>query len=294
MLANVKNVVEDSFDNLSRAIELPFYSFSTISRCQALIEKRLTHEIPAFASVLPGAIARHTMVSSLTGSRIDMLLLFNHQYRSTFLPGALLETIRRLLIDEYAQTVFERPSMSLIVPIEDITFRLQPGFITEHNHYLIPAPGWDDWVEYDVIGYKHQFARANANHAGKLVAIVRIIKMWNKLNGSMFDGYYLELIIKDALEGYTIEDTATALNRIFRLMVTLMVYKKDDPANPGLQVEGLRDVEQLVEAMLHIHNTYKQTQQALTLQSDGSIKQAHTIWEALFPGYFPAFAIESQ
>ncbi|RKZ65436.1 MAG: hypothetical protein DRQ44_08075, partial [Gammaproteobacteria bacterium] len=188
---------------------------------------------------------------------------------------------------KYPGTTIEEKTGSVYVPIENFKFRVQPGFITEQNHYLAPAPSWNDWVVYDTSGYKDQFFRANLKHGGKLLNVVRMLKTWNRSSGNVFDGYFLELLVKDVLDHYEIITYQAAINYIFKAILSDVALKKHDPANQSLQVVGLHNLENIVNAMIHVKSSYFVTKEAIQFEADGNMRSALASWKQLFPHHFP-------
>ncbi len=283
MLDSSQNIVKTGFERLAKNIELSLVEYTTVSRCQASIETYLGKYITTFTTVLPGAFARNTVVSPLKGSEIDLLVLFNQKHSSIFLPNDLLGKLHVTLLAKYPGTTFDEMTESVYVPVENFRFRVQPGFITDQNHYLVPAPGWNEWIEYDALGYKDQFSRANFAHGGKLLHVVRMLKTWNRLSGNAFDGYFLELLVKDVLKSYEIITYQAAINYIFKAIIADVALKKHDPANQSLQVVGLHNLENIVNAMIHVKSSYLVTKEAIQFEEEDNMKSALSSWEQLFP-----------
>lgn len=273
---------------LAKSIEPSLLEYTSVSRCQASIQDYLGQFITTFTTELPGAFARKTTISPLKESVVDMLVLFNREHSERFLPSDLLSKLHVTLRAEYPGTSCDEGNESVYVPIENFTFRVQPGFITEQHQYLVPAPGWDEWVLYDSIGYKNLFSKMNAEHGGRLLNIVRMMKTWNRLSGKAFDGYFLELLVIDVLVGHKIETYQSAINHIFRAILADVALRKHDPANESLQVEGLRDLEEVVNAMILVKNSYLVSKRAIELEDEGDLRAALTNWAQLFPGLIPA------
>jgi hypothetical protein len=283
-----ENIVKAGFEVLAKSIEPSLFEYTSVSRCQASIQDYLGQFISTFTTELPGAFARNTMVSPLKESIVDMLVLFNQEHSERFLPGELLSKLHVTLRAEYPGTSFDEETESVYVPIENFTFRVQPGFITEQHHYLVPAPGWDEWVIYDSIGYKNQFSKMNAEHGGKLLNLVRMMKTWNRLSGKTFDGYFLELLVNDVLAGHKVETYQSAINHIFRAILADVALKQHDPANESLQVEGLHDLEEVVNAMVLVKSSYLVSKRAIELEAEGDLSAALKNWAQLFPTILPA------
>jgi hypothetical protein len=287
MLDSSQNLVKTGFDRLAKNIELSLVDYTSVSRGQASIETYLGNYITTFTTVLPGAFARNTMVSPLKDSEVDLLVLFNQKHSSTFLPGDLLNKLYVTLSAKFPGTTFDENTESVYVPVENFSFRVQPGFITDQNHYLVPASSWNDWVEYDALGYKDQFSRANLKHGGKLLNVVRMLKTWNHLSGKAFDGYFLELLVKDVLDNHEIISYQAAINFIFKAIFSDVALRKHDPANQSLQVVGLHNLDNIANAMVHVENSYFVTKEAIQFEAEGNMRTALSSWRQLFPHHFP-------
>ena len=287
MAASPERIINAGFEILAKNIELSLVEYTSVRRCQADIEAYLGKYITTFTTELPGAFARKTMVAPLKGSVVDMLVLFNEKHSSTFLPDDLLGKLHVTLLAKYPGTTFDKLSESVFVPVEDFRFRVQPGFLTEKNHFLTPGPSWNEWVEYDSLGYASEFSKENARHGGKLLNLVRMIKTWNRLSGNAFDGYFLELLIRDVINSYEIVTYQEAINYVFKSILADVALKKHDPANQSLQVEGLHDLESIVNEMIHVKSSYLVTQEAIKNEEEQDVKSALLNWGQLFPGHFP-------
>jgi hypothetical protein len=282
---DARSMLRDAFNKLSRDSELSLADYSHISSCQHEIDSVFARYYTNFTSVLPGAYSRHTMTAPLAGSVIDMFVLFKEKHSESANITSLLERFKNIIKPEYPDSWLAKRTSALIVKMDNFVFRIQPGFVTGHSYYLVPAQTWDGWEKYDSMGYKNAFARMNAKHKGRLVHVIRMIKTWNRLNGSVFDDYYLELMTVDLLKDYQIEDYADTLCHVFRSMVYQVVFRKTDPACVGMDVEGLRDVEDLVMAMQLVHTAYRTAKQAIEFTEKSPMSTiAFTNWEKLFPG----------
>lgn len=287
MSGSSQNLVKAGFEVLAKSIEPSLFEYTSVSRCQASLQSYLGQFISTFTTELPGAFARNTMISPLKESIVDMLVLFNKEHSDRFLPAELLSKLHVTLRAEYAGTSFDESTESVYVPVENFTFRVQPGFITQQQHYLVPAPGWNEWVEYDSIGYKSQFSTMNARHEGKLLHVVRMMKTWNRLSGNTFDGYYLELLVNEVLANHKIQTYQSTISHILRTILTDVALKQHDPANQNLQVEGLHDLEEVVNAMILVKNSYLVTKRAIELEAEGEMETALANWAQLFPAILP-------
>ena len=275
--------VDAGFEELAKTIEPSILEYSSVNRCRASIQDYLGRYISSFTIDLPGAFARTTMASPLNASTIDMLVLFNMEHSTRFHPAELLQKLDVTLQAEYPGSRLDTSSEAVFVQIGEFTFKVQPGFLTDHSHYLVPAPQWNEWVKYDAQGYKSHLLKMNAHHKGKLLHVIRMIKTWNRLSGKAFDEYFLELLVNEILINYVIEDYQDAISRIFRALLYDVALKQHDPANECLLVNGLHNLDEVVNAMLHVKSSYLVTRQAIELEKQGNVQEALSNWAQLFP-----------
>ena len=283
---NSESQVSAAFEVLARNIEPSILEYASVDRCRAAVQDYLGQFISSFTIELPGELARKTMASPLAGSTIDMLVLFNIEHSTRFHPSDLLHKLHVTLRAEYPGTNFDEETNSVYVTVGEYRFKVQPGFITDKHHYLVPAP-WNEWVEYDAPGYKSHLIRMNAHHNGKLLHVIRMMKSWNRLSGMAFNEYFLELLVNEVLVNYQIETYQGTLSHIFKAILYDIALKQHDPANDCLLVEGLRDLDEVVNAMLHVKCSYLLTKQAIESEKQGRIKEALADWSQLFPRVFP-------
>ncbi len=287
MCSDSQGVVNTGFEELVKNIEPSILEYTTVNRCRASIQDYLGQYINSFTIDLPGAFARTTMVSPLKESTIDMLVLFNIKHSERFRPGELLNKLHVTLRAEYPGTTFNEATESVYVPIGEYRFKVQPGFLTDQRHYLVPAPRWNEWVKYDSQGYKSLLLKMNAHHNGKLLHVIRMIKTWNRLSGMAFNDYFLELLVNEVLVNYKIESYQDTISHVFRAILYDVALKQHDPANESLLVEGLHDLDEVVNAMLHVKCSYLVAKQAIELEEQGEMKAALSDWAQLFPRVLP-------
>ena len=280
--------VADGFDLLAKKTELPLDEYTSISDRQADIESVLAQHVSTFSTVIPGAFSRKTLVSPLAGCDISLYVLFKYELKERFMPAKLLDNLLVTFRQKYPDAVLSRKYNAIMLPFEDFTFRVQPGFLTPKNTYLVPALAWSGWIEYNSLAYKAELVKSDNQHKGRLLPVIRMIKAWNHATGSLFDDYYLEIMVSDVLKDYSISQYSTAMRHVFKSALAEVVYKKNDPANPEFDIEGLRDVSDLVNAMLHFKQAYQLASRAVVHEDEGHIELALECWRTCMPGSFPS------
>lgn len=279
--------VNDGFALLSSKIELPLVEYTAIASKQAEIETLLGQYISTFTTVLPGAFARRTLVSPLAGCTIDMYVLFKGENKERFLPADLIDKLLVTLRHRYDGAMLSAARDAVLVQFDDFMFSIKPGFMADARSYIIPSVNLLSWANYNSAAYNETLAKTNSIHKGKLMPLIRMVKAWNQANANYFNDYYLELLVKDAVQNFSIDNYQHALRHIFKTGMLETVYKKHDPANIEFDVVGLRDVEELVNAMLHFKNAYKLASYAIEYEESGESELAFENWRKVFPGCFP-------
>lgn len=280
--------VGQGFELFAERIELPLAEYTAIASKQADIETYLRQYITSFTTVLPGAFSRRTLVTPLDGCSVDMYVLFKAEHRDRFMPSALLKKLHVTLEDRYEDVALSHKHNVVIIPFENFIFRVKPGFITDKKCYLVPADAWSGWTEYDSISYKEELAKLNSIHKGRLMPLIRMLKVWNHTNGNLFNDYFLEVFVKENISGIDISSYPIALRHIFKIGMRETAYKINDPANLEFEVEGLRDILSLVHAMRTLQQAYRLADIAVKLQACGNSVHAYGIWRKLLPGAFPS------
>jgi len=280
--------IDDAFELFATRIELPLVEYTAIASKQADIEAYLAQYISTFTTVLPGAFSRRTLVSPLAGCTISMYVLFKQEHSTRFTPAQLLDKLWVTLRNRYENSTLSTMQNAIVIPFESFEFRLQPGFLTMTKSYLVPAQGWQGWADYHSLSFKESLAKSNSALKGRLLPLIRMLKSWNHVNGNYFDDYYMELLVKDVVSGYSFSTYPLALCHIFRAGLMETAYKKQDPANLEFEVEGLRDIDDLVTAMLHFKRAYKIAKMAVDFEEAEDTEQAIAGWRTLLPGCFPS------
>jgi hypothetical protein len=152
---------------------------------------------------------------------------------------------------------------------------------------MFPDEKFNEWVKYDITSYNEIFVKQNVRHKGQLIAIIRMIKTWNRVSGNLFNGYYLELLVTALLSSYQMTSYSETLCHVFNVALFEVVFQKHDPANMEFQVEGLNDIDEVITAMLLLKKSYRLADEAVMFEQNGKTEKALDNWNKLFPQVFP-------
>ena len=292
MIQNTKPSINDGFALLAKNTDLSLGEYTSITQSQAEIEQYLRQHQGAgshgtFSTVLNGAFSRKTIVSPLSGNIIDLLVLYRDSNVKHSYPSRVFTNLKDSLIEQYPDAYAVEGKNTLIVPIKNFQFRIQPGYLSPNNTYMLPSDLFNEWVNYDIHSYDDIFVRENVRHKGRLIEIIRMIKTWNRISGQHFNGYYLELLVTTVLRDYEIKSYSETLCHIFYAALSEVIFQKEDPANNEFQVEGLNDISDLITTMVLLKKSYKLASEAITYEERDQTAKALEIWNRIFPLVFP-------
>ncbi len=276
-----------AFELLAKNTELSLGEYTLITQSQADIERYLALHLSTFSTVLYGAFSRKTIVSPLAGSIVDMLIVYREADVKNILPYRIFKTLSDYLIKQYPDVYVLENQSVLMLPVKDFHFKIRPAYAISGQIYMIPDEKFNDWAKYDITSYNEIFVKQNVRHKGQLIAIIRMIKSWNRVSGNLFNGYYLELLVTALLTPYQMTSYSETLCHLFNVALFEVVFQKHDPANMEFLVEGLNDVDELITAMLLLKKSYRLADEAIMFEKNGKTEKALDNWNKLFPHVFP-------
>jgi len=279
--------VEDGFKLFAKNTDLTLTEYLSVTQAQAEIERFLSRHFTTFSTVLHGSFSRKTMMSPLQGATVNMIVLFQDDQIKHRLPSLVFRELSECFIEQYPETKSVKNSNTILLPVENFTFNIQPGYSTDNHVYMLPAPMFNDWIKHDSHHYNDYFVKENVRHKGELTAIVRMIKTWNKISGKYFDGYYLELLVTDLMSRCDSRSLSESICYVFKTALKEVVFQKQDPANKEFNVDGLHDIEDLIKAMLLLKESCRIAEEAVALEQSDDMEKAIGHWNLLFPGVFP-------
>ncbi|MBE9561040.1 MAG: hypothetical protein IMF15_09645 [Proteobacteria bacterium] len=280
-------VVSDAFDLLAKNTELSLVEYTSITKSQADIERYLMQHIGTISTVLYGAFSRKTITSPLPGSIIDMLVVYRGDEVKREHPSDIFARLCDVLIKPAFESFIIEGQNALMLPRHGFHFKIHPAYALAQHTYMLPDPNFNEWAKYDITSFNDIFVKENVRHKGKLTAMVRMVKTWNRVSGNLFNGYYLELMVTDVLSNFEITSYPEALCHIFRRAVAEVVFEQKDPANIEFEIEGLDNLEDVVEAMKLLKRSFKLAEEAIELEQENNTKKALENWNKLFPQVLP-------
>ncbi len=281
--------IKAGFEQLAANLEITALQSTTTSTRQQNVRDAVAKGLTVIDSFLAGSYARSTMIGPLKDADIDIMVVLNSSYFSQYTPATLLEKVRAVLVQTYPTTPKISPNgQAVTITFTDFTVDVVPAFNRQGGGYLIPDSSAGVWIATNPVTHASTLTTQNAAHDGDLVPLIKMLKGWNRSNGSTLVGFYLELMTADILNNVKINDLSSGTRYVFDKGREKIKFKQIDPAGYGGQVNGLRSgtVEQAVARFTTAHD---RAVKAEGFAAANQIRTATDEWRKIFGDYFPAY-----
>ena len=279
--------VSDAFELLAKNTALSLGEYTLITNGQNDIESYLMQQLSTFSTLIYGAFSRKTLVSPLPGSIVDMLIIFRGSDIKDVPPSRVFSKLSEVLINNYPDATPLKNRNTLMLPINDLHYKVHPAYEVTNSTYMLPDETFDEWVPYNLAAYNEIFTKENTRHKGQLREVIRMIKTWNRISGNLFDNYYLELLVTDVLSKHQITSYSETIRYIFKTAFPEVAFQQHDPANLDFKIESLNDIEMIISAMNLVKKSYQLVNQAVDFEQEDNTKDALKNWKQLFLQAFP-------
>ena len=287
--SQIKVTIEEGLKALDALLVISVQQRSLVSTRQTEIDKILINEFDAQVTSLPGAFYRKTIIQPLENNEIDLFVQLKPEMGQRNTPGSLLSKLEDLLVGYYPEATLSADKQAVLVKFSDVSFRIVPCFYQDKKGYIIADAKDHKWRKTDPSIFYYALDEANNRHKGLLLPVIRIIKHWNRRNGGWFNDYYLELMVKQALTGVKFDSYVQAIKHVFKKAIHIVVFTIDDPSEFGRQMEGLKDVFKMVEAMLSFQECHAHIVKAERFEKRGDLISAYKEWGKIFADDFPSY-----
>jgi hypothetical protein len=287
--------ITDSFQRFKSNLEITDPQTTTVSIRQQAIRKVLTNDFQIIDDFLTGSYARSTMISPLSEADIDIFICLHPSYFNTFNgsnggPAGLLDRVKNSLRKTYTTTPsMSRNGQAVTIRFSDFVVDVVVGFKRNVDGYIIANSVNNFWLETDPKKHVEIMSEANKIHRGNLVPLIKMIKGWNKGNGSFFRSFHLEVLALEALNKVTITDFPSGLRFFFQKAQSLVRGKNLDPAGYGDDIGRYITQSTVDEASRKFQGAFNSAAAAEQYANRNQIPQAIEIWRHLIPNYFPAY-----
>jgi hypothetical protein len=287
--------ITDSFARLRSNLEITDLQSALVSTRQQTIRKTVDNGMKVVDDFLTGSYARSTMISPLSEADIDIFVCLDPSYFTHFNghnggPAGLLDLAKKTIRQTYTTTPdISRNGQAVTIRFSDFVVDVVVGFNREGGGYLIANSVGNFWLQTDPKRHVVIMSEANKYHRGNLVPLIKMIKSWNKGNGSFFRSFHLEVLALEALRGVTITDFPSGLRFFFQKAQSLVRGANKDPAGYGDDIGRYITQSTVDEASRKFQGAFNSAAAAEQYANRGQIREAVEIWRHLLPNHFPAY-----
>ena len=281
--------IEEGLRTLDSSLLITVPQNAMISTQQSEITEVVVKEFDALSTVLTGACARNTMIQPLVENRIDLFVLLKPEIGQRNTPGELMRKLLSVLLAHYSNSFIASDGRSVIMSHAEFSFHVVPSFARENKGYIVADSKNQQWVKTNPNIHYYDLDDENHKHKGLLLPVIRIMKYWNECNGSLFNNYYLELLLKETLSEIKANTRVQVIKYFFRKAIRMLVFTIDDPADDGKQMDGLKDIDNMLEAMQNFVVSHDHIIAAEKFEREGNLMLAYKEFGKIFGGYYPSY-----
>lgn len=289
--------VTEAFRKFKGNLELTSREQDDASRRHKEIREVMAKAFKIERDFLSGSYARWTKTKPLKDVDIFCVLHDDERaaYRNGKKPGVLLDRVEAVLVKEYGRDRVERQRRSVsvrfpVVPEEErvMSFDVVPAF-TKGGHYEIPdEQNEKGWTETDPEVHAEKATAANKAFAGEWKGIVRMLKAWNREQGSpVKPSFLLEVMALDLLRPPFDTEYPLEFMGFFATAQRRIHDSWPDPAGLGPPVSDSMDAGARNAAQGKFTEAQYAVREAINLGEKGQNGDALRAYRRLFGKFFP-------
>lgn len=125
-------------------------------------------------------------------SDIDYMIIFENP--NDYKPQTLLNYLKNFVNYYYRSSDIYQSHPTIVLELNHIKFELVPAKKDTWGNIYIPSPSssYEEWMTTDPNAFNKKLTDANVKYSYEIKPLVRLLKYWNRLNGSHLSSYDLE------------------------------------------------------------------------------------------------------
>ncbi|HVB22962.1 MAG TPA: hypothetical protein VNG51_13555 [Ktedonobacteraceae bacterium] len=289
----VKTVAQ-GFQVLRQRLEITDLQTSTVSIRQQNVRAAVKKGLIVLDDFLTGSYIRNTMIAPLKEADIDIFVVLDDQYYKSSGQAFILDKVKDVLKETYPTLQISRDGQAVTISFSDFRVDVVPAFIRHtivwRNGYRIPNTITQQWITTDPQKHVALWSKASKPHHSNLIPLIKMLKGWNKKNGSLLNSFHLECLILKIMKYETIKETAfpTAVRYVFEKARKSFQQVYDPIMNSS--VSNYLNTQDKVDAVAcQLDLAYGRAKNAEEWVHKKNIEDAYYYWGKLFGDYFPAY-----
>lgn len=288
--------IPESFKKFKSNLEITSLQSTTVSNRQNSVREAVIKGLDVLDSFITGSYSRHTLLSPLNQSDIDIVVIFDSKYFHHYNgqnggQANFLDLLKRTLKNTYPTTPdISRNGQAVTIQFTDFAVDVVPAFNRSSGGYLIPNSITQSWLSTDPKQHVHIWTEANQTHNGSLVPLMKMLKAWNRSTSSFLRSFHLETMTLQILQDVTISDYPSGARYFFDKCRYYVTKENPDPAGFGDDVGSYLNTEDKIKNVVSRFETaHTRAIKAEEHARTGNIPDAVKMWRLIFGDYFPQY-----
>jgi hypothetical protein len=291
--------VDEAFKKFKSRLEITGTEQGNASRRQQAVREQLDAALDVTSDFLTGAYARNTKTKPLRD--VDVMVVLGPGeagYRSKH-PSAILDRLCEVLVAHYGEhrVCTDRRCVRVdfgLAVVDDVSddvmsIDVVPSFAVGEN-YEIPDDVLGTWITTNPKAHATVATEANKAFGGQWKPVVKMIKQWNRHNGTPIEpSFLIEVLALRLLDGPWGGSYPYEVRQFFASASDRLADGWPDPANVGPLVSDALDGDptKMASARAALVEAERASTEAIRLERAGRTSDALSAWQSLFG---PAFA----
>ena len=262
-------------------------------------------------SRLAGSYARETSIGAIKD--VDILIIVHKDYFSGK-PSVVLTTLAQVLkglpeaLGTSGEVDLRNQRRSIHVCFADHDFHLDIVPVVMPNGIdrplLVPDREWQEWCDTDPLGYQTWLSDLNAQHGGKVVPLIKLMKHWKECHFvyKRPKSYWLEcLVVRHISNGWVATDNLSYAELFTKLLASIYTRFEEQYENPDAKPPRIPDPmlgnnvafnwqrSHFEGFMVRVKESRNWAQRALALDNE-QVEDAVALWQKVFADTFPPTA----
>lgn len=283
--------INQSFQQLKANLEITGLQQQTVSTRQENVRDAVTADLTVLDTFLTGSYRRSTMIAPFKDADIDVFVALDASYFKQDGQAWLLDKVKTTLKKTYPTTPkISRNGQAVTITFTDFTVDVVPAFNRKGGGFLIADSVNARWIATDPKKHVELWSTANTSHNGDLVPLIKMIKAWNRQNGSLLRSFHLEAMILGILNNVTINDFSSGSRFVFDKARQTVKSATYDPSGYGGNLADYLNTQQKInDVVSRLETAYSRAVDAEILEKQDKTSLAVDKWRLIFGDYFPAY-----
>ena len=282
--------IGEAFRQFRTNLEITSLQESTTSTRQQNVREAVAKDFNVLETFLTGSYRRNTMIAPLKTADVDVFVVLDPKYYAAQNQCSLLSSVMATLKKDYPKTPEIKPDgQAVTITFTDFKVDVVPGFYRIGGGYLIPDAKLKRWIPTDPKKHVELWTASNKAHDGSLVPLIKMLKCWNREEGSLFRSFHLEVLVRHVLKDVTITDYPSGVRWVLDKMRNKVWTKIADPAGYSDDVASYlvkADADKMITAL---DRAYRKAVEAENFARFRYARSAIDAWRSIFGDNFPTY-----